>query len=363
MRIEVEDVQTISRPAQGYVGWPTVTRCSDGRLLAVCSGGRQKHVCPFGQVHYLESRDDGDNWTWARVLVDGAIDDRDAGVLQTQRGTLLVNWFTSLAWEDFLDNRPEHNAKLTAEQLAEWHRRKAGLTDAIRQSETGCWVIRSTDGGVTWSLKINTVAYSPHGPLLLRDGRLLYPGRRRAATPPGLGGSPANDEIGVSVSEDDGLTWRWLSNFAPMPGHRTGDYHEPHGVEAADGRIIVHIRNQNELHKLDVLQVESSDGGETWSAPRSLGFYGLPAHLLRLRDGRLMTTTGHRREPRGNRVAISEDHGRTWLPPLHLNTDSVGDLGYPSTVQLDDNRFLTIWYDGIEGAVMTQLRQSRWRLV
>jgi len=363
MRVELQDIRTISRPSQGYIGWPTIARCQDGRLLVVCSGGRQKHVCPFGQVHLIESRDDGETWTFARVLVDGAIDDRDAGVLETAKGTLLVNWFTSLAWELFLDSNPEYTAKMQPEYLDEWRRRKAALTDDIRDSEMGCWVIRSTDAGVTWSHKIKTIVNSPHGPILLRDGRILYPGRRRADNQPGENGSPFSNEIGASVSEDDGLTWSWLGTIPPMDGHDTNDYHELHGVEAADGRIIVHIRNHAEPHNQEVLQTESTDGGKTWTKPRSLGFYGYPNHLLRLRDNRLITTFGHRQQAQGNKIAISADHGQTWCDPIYINEDSTGDLGYPSTVQLGDDRFATLWYDGVGGGVpMTRLRLARWRL-
>ncbi len=30
--------------------WPSIARLADGRLIAVCSGFRLKHVCPFGCV-------------------------------------------------------------------------------------------------------------------------------------------------------------------------------------------------------------------------------------------------------------------------------------------------------------------------
>ena len=92
----VEQTTVISHQPDLYHGWPTLARRADGQLLLVCSGGREAHVCPFGRVELMRSDDDGQSWTWPRVLMDGAIDDRDAGVLETDQGTILVTTFTSL---------------------------------------------------------------------------------------------------------------------------------------------------------------------------------------------------------------------------------------------------------------------------
>ena len=95
----VESIDTISFQPDLYGGWPTLTRRANDELLLVWSGGREGHVCPFGQVHMMRSRDGGLTWTFPRVLIDSAIDDRDAGILVTDKGTLLATTFTSLAYE------------------------------------------------------------------------------------------------------------------------------------------------------------------------------------------------------------------------------------------------------------------------
>jgi len=41
-------------------------------------------------------------------------------------------------------------------------------------------MIRSTDGGRTWSPRCSSIVNSPHGPIQLRDGRLLYAGKELA---------------------------------------------------------------------------------------------------------------------------------------------------------------------------------------
>src|SRR5262245_15855797 len=101
-RAEVDAITVISKQTQLYHGWPTLTRRRTGRLVLVCSGGREAHVCPFGRVEMMTSDDNGRTWSWPRVLLDSAIDDRDAGVAETARGTLLVTTFTSLAYEAVL---------------------------------------------------------------------------------------------------------------------------------------------------------------------------------------------------------------------------------------------------------------------
>jgi Neuraminidase (sialidase) len=134
-------------------------------------------------------------------------------------------------------------------------------------------------------------------------------------------------------------------------------------VETADGRVVVQIRNHNKQSSGETLQTESSDGGKTWSAPHSIGVWGLPSHLLRLKDSRLLMTYGHRRPPYGNQARLSEDGGRTWSDPMILSGDGMGgDLGYPSTVQLGDGSLLSVWYEAMKGYRGAVLRQARWKL-
>ena len=78
-----------------YHGWPTLIERSNGQLAAVCSGGRQGHICPFGRVYLYTSDDGGRSWSEPHALSNGPLDDRDAGIVELPDGTLLVNYFTS----------------------------------------------------------------------------------------------------------------------------------------------------------------------------------------------------------------------------------------------------------------------------
>jgi Neuraminidase (sialidase) len=188
----------------------------------------------------------------------------------------------------------------------------------------------------------------------LSDGRLLYAGKELWH---------GEHRVGVCESTDDGETWRWLAEIPTREGDANRNYHELHAVETADGRIVVQIRNHNQANARETLQTESSDGGKTWAVPRSIGVWGLPSHLLRLADDRLLMTYGHRRAPLGNQARVSEDHGRTWSEPILVSSDGVsGDLGYPSTVELDDGSLVTVWYENMSGSPYAVLRQARWSL-
>jgi len=352
------DTRIISHD-DAYHGWPTLARRANGDLLLVCSGGREGHICPFGRVDLMVSKDHGATWGYPRVLLDSDTDDRDAGVLETAKGTLLVTTFTSQAYEPYLAKaaaRPAGDpAAWPAEKLARWNAAHTRLDADGRKAELGTWMIRSTDGGRTWSPRYDSIVNSPHGPAQLADGRLLYAGKKLWADP---------KRVGVCESRDDGATWTWLAEIPARPGDDFGAYHELHAVEAAPGgRIVVQIRNHNKTDAQETIQTESDDGGRTWSVPHAIGVWGLPSHLLRLRDGRLLMTYGHRRAPLGNQARVSADGGRTWSGAIPVSADGTSsDLGYPSTVELADGTLLTAWYETVKGRDRAVLRQAAWTL-
>jgi hypothetical protein len=158
------------------------------------------------------------------------------------------------------------------------------------------------------------------------------------------------------------VTWKWIAEIPTRPGDDFAQYHELHAVEAADGRIVAQIRNHNKANERETLQCESTDGGRTWSMPRAIAVWGLPTHLLRLQDARLVMTYGYRRAPFGNLARVSKDHGASWGDPITISDDGIGgDLGYPSTVELGDGSLLTVWYEKVAGNDCAVLRQKRWK--
>lgn len=343
------ETKIISPQKEYYHGWPTIARLRDGSFMLTWSGRREAHVCPFGTVEMMQSFDEGASWTFPRTLHDGPIDDRDSGVLETAKGSLIVTTFTSLA---YVPQMAEGKPKEKDERWLAAHARIRD--DKTREAELGSWCFRSTDGGLSFSSRIDTIVNSPHGPCQLADGRLLYLGKELWTE---------EKRCGAAVSSDDGETWQWLSDVPAREGDRVLDYHELYALECPSGRIIGQIRNHNKENKGETLQIESEDGGKTWSTPHSIGVWGLPSHLLLLQDGRILMTYGHRRAPFGNQARISADEGKTWSEPMIISGDGPGgDLGYPSTVQRKDGSLVTVWYERLTDSPLAQLRQATWRL-
>lgn len=351
----------ISDQPNYYYGWPTVAITKDDELLVSSSGGREHHVCPFGRVDLFRSKDIGKTWTWPQTIYDGPTDDRDSGILVTAKGTILVTTFTSLAYWDYTMKKESDlrskgkKGKMSDGQFKKWSAVHQRMTDQQRTKELGCWMIRSTDGGITWSERYSSIYNSPHGPIELSNGRLLYPGKKLWEP---------NKEIGCSISGDDGKTWTDFSKIpSPKDVNVPQEYHELHGVEASDGTIIVQIRSHAKATSGETVQTESADGGKTWSMPHSIGVWGLPSHLLRLKDNRILMTYGYRRSPFGNQARISEDNGKTWSGELYVSKDGVrGDLGYPSTVQLKDGSLFSVWYESMDQYPKAVLRYAHWKI-
>jgi len=355
---KILDTKVISWQPEFYKGWPTVARRQDGELLLVWSGGRESHICPFGQVKLMRSHDGGQSWTWPTVVLDGPIDDRDAGVMETANNTILVTSFSSLAYVPSLEKAEKASqgepGSWDPARLRRWKAAHGRVSAEQRQAALGVWMTRSTDGGLTWSRRYACCVDSPHGPIQLRDGRLLYAGKELWH---------GQRRVGVCQSNDDGQSWQWLATIPTRDDDTHADYHELHAVEAQSGRIVVQIRNHNRRSAGETLQTESDDGGKTWSTPHTIGVWGLPSHLLRLADGRLLMTYGYRREPFGNQARLSIDEGRTWSQPMPISSDGTsGDLGYPSTVELADRSLLTVWYERMKDSPKAALRQARWQL-
>jgi hypothetical protein len=227
----------------------------------------------------------------------------------------------------------------------------------------GAFFRRSTDGGKTWQRQ-----EIPTPPLALLMGYnraaslRTHEGVRLVAVYGHPRGKP-HDEVFVLRSADDGKNWEFLP-LARDPEEKVS-LNETALAENAAGQIVAMIRSEPPEGG-HLYQSLSKDGGKTWSVPVRTPIWGYPAHLLRLRDGRLLCTYGYRRDAMGIRAVLSRDGGHTWDThrEIILRSDGVGngsDLGYPLTVELPDGVLFTIYYmtnsDGI-----THIAGTRWRV-
>jgi len=356
-RAEILWTKVLCKEPGRYIGWPTVCCRKDGELVAVFSGDRDEHVCPFGKVQMVRSKDQGETWTPAVNICNTPLDDRDAGIVELSNGDLVVSWFTSLAYTSSIRDR----AKLTpGSPRFYWWLHDEKIPEQVKKEGLGYFTVRSTDGGKTWEPKVRSPGTAPHGPIVLKDGRLLYV----AITYSGGFGvySGEQAEISVAESSDQGRSWQRLGAIGLPPGEKIGNFHEPHAVEAADGRIVAQIRYHGKGGKL--WQSESSDGGKTWAVAQQTQLAGLPPHLFRLRDGKLLTVYGRRFDAYGNYACISDDDGRTWdvANEIKLAGHFNGDLGYPASTEMPDGSILTVYYQADKRGESTSLMGTKWRI-
>jgi hypothetical protein len=143
---------------------------------------------------------------------------------------------------------------------------------------------------------------------------------------------------------DGGRTWRFVSWIGPEP---TGFAIMPATIRLHDKQILTTIRRHDgQKHWIETYR--SLDNALSWKldtvpAP-DLG-EGNPASLIRLSDGLLCLTYGHRAVPYSIRARLSRDCGRTWESEIILRGDGGGrDLGYPRSVQRPDGKIVTVYY-------------------
>lgn len=197
------------------------------------------------------------------------------------------------------------------------------------------WVCRSSDGGRTWSVDKETFpAAAPNGGNSIPFGDILAgnDGALRVAMYAPV--KRRNDRVYVYRSADDGKTWG-----QPAALDETAYRNETALLHLGEGRWLAAVReNGLHLHR-------STDDARSWEyVARLTGPAQHPGHLLRLRDGRIILSSGNRTAS-DKRVEVRQslDEGQTWSEPLRV-VDFQGDGGYPSSVQLPDGQVLTAYY-------------------
>ena len=341
----------------------------DGSLVAAASGLRNAHVCPFGRSLFFRSQDEGATWSSPTVVNDSPLDDRDTGILCVKGQKLLISWFTT-------DNRKSSGRRYEETlddeyAIARWREGFARMTDENAARWMGAWIRLSEDGGESWEDPVRVPVTAPHGPIRLASGELLYFGKELLTDMEGFQGGVGS--ISALISSDGGCTWKKLGEVPLVAGTVEGSYHEPHVAQLPDGKLAGLIRVEDcegacladiGLISFSMVYTESVDGGRTWSEAVPLGFHGSPPHLLLHSSGTLVGVYGRRQEPFGERVMISRDGGTSWDYDYALRDDGPdGDLGYPSSVELEDGSILTAYYQKPEStADKCAFLWSRWRL-
>ncbi|HRI81516.1 MAG TPA: sialidase family protein [Opitutaceae bacterium] len=318
-----------------YCAWPALVRAANGDLLLAFIH-TQQHMYPSGHIVLMRSTDNGGTWTGPTVVYNTTIDDRECGLTVLPDGRVAMHiwstfWkagsFTSLPFDAY-----------PPQLIANWvHMVEQPAYKAAAHLHGG-WVIVSGDHGHTWSAPTRGPD-SVHGGIALQNGTLLVAGYRE-------------DEGDVSIhlaAEPQGPWTKTAVIGNPSPDtHRIG---EPHAVQLPGGRILVMLRYtaikyDDRRPDLHLWGAYSDDNGLTWSRAFRTPLLGFPPHLTVLQDGRVLCTYGYRREPFGERAALSRD-GITWdlAEEIVLRADNGNhDLGYPASLELSPGEILTVYY-------------------
>jgi len=341
----------------GYFGWPSVARWGD-TLVAAASGLRTQHVCPFGKTVLFTSTDQGHTWSTPQIINNTPLDDRDAGILSPDGVGLLVSWFTSDTRRYIEQMRASYG-----NEVDRWQPILSLWTDELVNQWLSSWVRLSPDGR-NWGAPIRVPVSTPHGPIRLHDGSLLYLGKRMYTRD----SYQLEGAIQAIRSGDGGQTWEELGVVPLSEGIYRSNLHEPHVVELASGALLGLIRYQHSAEgkshlPFSIFQTESGDGGRTWTPAHPLGVHGSPPHVLRHSSGALVCVYGRREVPYGQRAMISRDDGQTWDMDYILRDDGPdGDLGYPASVELDDGSLCTVYYQKLAAGEKCSLLWTRWEL-
>lgn len=213
---------------------------------------------------------------------------------------------------------------------------------------------RSGDGGFTWAVRENALPGRPAG---VRSELVPFGKTALAADGALCQGVYADTSVYVMRSHDRGESWPELTPIAQ------GEFCECDILHLGEGRWLAASRR---FGKLTNELFRSEDDGRTWRFQETLT---LPrtsaAHLMRLKDGRILFSFGDRAWNRkGIDVRISDDEqGRSWSPPYRLKHLDAADSGYPSSVQLADGQLVTAYYASSEGAYQRyHMGVLRWRM-
>ncbi len=310
-----------SRPDQMY-GWPGITRAANGDIL-VAASERKFHVCPFGREVVMRSTDNGRTWSLPQEVHNSELDDRDANLLTLPDGTVLLSWFTSIAFAG-----------------TPWDGRTGRVTERMKQELVGSWFVRSSDHGKTWEKTAHRMPVGMHiSPVLLSDGSLISIGFESMMP-------EAKRQLCVYKSFDRGDSWAKTGEI-DVPAM---DLNENHVLDVGNGRLIGLFRKCGDYLR----QAISENYGQTWSRPEITGIKGFPAQMIKLHNGDVLCVYSHRWKPYSIRGVLSHDNGQSWDL---ANTFTIyewadtPDMGYPSTLEITPGELLTVFYCSRRGAI------------
>ncbi len=347
-----ETIMSNPHSRHGYFAWPTVALMQDGKIAVGASGFRKEHICPFGKAVVSYSFDGGETYTLPAPVIDTPLDDRDAGICTFGDKGVVFTSFNNSADMQRQHNKEDKYAQSYIDTItAEDEEKYLGSTFRI-----------SHDCGLTFGGLYRSPVTSPHGPIELKDGTVLWAGTKF-------------DDIfgGVEVRRLDTESGETRLIGKITSSDKNIVLNEPNLIELPNGRLICHIRGENaelfdggEEKLFTVFQSVSDDKGKNWSKPEMLldETGGAPPHIIQLSSGILISTYGRRKMPYGIMAMISLDGGKSWEKDIRIYENHVSDdIGYPSTIELPGGMLLTVFYAKSSEDNPCEIMQQKWKIV
>lgn len=305
----------------------TITELKNGDLLAAYFGGT-KEKNPDVCIWVSRKPKGADKWEAPMMIADGTDDYLHRPLNSTDKAR-------KACWNPVLFTMPDGEIWCffkIAEEISDWQG----------------WVVKSKDGGKTWSkremLPKGFIGPVKNKPVLIGD-RLLCPS------------STEGDwwKFHVEIYNIKTKEWKYVGPIEAEDAVLTDDQKvhpikciQPSILQLKDGRLMVLMRS----HNAKLAKSYSSDNGETWSKVELSEVENNQSgtDAVTLKDGRHVliynnfeTLMGTKKGPRTPlSIAVSED-GEHWHHSLTLEDSPVSQYSYPAIIQGKDGNLHCVY--------------------
>jgi len=378
--VKIANNITVYKNSDFYSSFPSIVRMANGELLIAfrqagersvraAKEGVVTHHDPDTWISTINSIDNGETWDQQtyKIVYTGKCAVNDPGLTKLTDGKLLLRF-------NLLDiNKSVNNSDARKRNIIS-HRVEHGLICSIKNN----LVLFSNNNGESWNDKSVQIITENHSetssrePIVeLDDGTLILSV---------YGGAPSRtDRVFLLRSFDGGNTW---GNVSTIMQDKEFSYSQHDGINYNETAVITLDKNHllavartdvvfhidKELMRVggigELTQVESFDAGFSWTKPKPTGIFGQPPHLLRIDENRIVLTYGYRKIPYGIRAVVSYDNGINWdiENTIIIREDGLTwDMGYPSSVKIDKNTVLTVYYF-VDNKGTRFIESTKWHL-